>query len=163
EHTTLLTPGQTYTFQCNIGLDVTYGRTMIYSVLIDYDHYGTFGLEEWFQPGGGPVTGETFTDVTIPLNAVLGKTRMRIRTRGSTGPNTASDACSGFASGQGYDFDVTIGYPVVQSTVPPIAGFAYNILTDTAWLNSTYTFVNTSNNDEHTYWDVTGYSPTYNG
>ncbi|MFI5222429.1 MAG: LamG domain-containing protein, partial [Bacteroidia bacterium] len=45
-------------------------------------------------------------------------------------------------------------------TPPPIAGFAYDIQADTAWLNSPYTFVNTSNNASKNYWDITGYSST---
>ncbi|MEI6594925.1 MAG: hypothetical protein WCO28_05130, partial [Bacteroidota bacterium] len=48
-------------------------------------------------------------------------------------------------------------------TVPPTSGFAYNMLIDTAWVNSPYIFVNTSNNSTHSYWDIIGYSPTLNG
>ncbi len=47
--------------------------------------------------------------------------------------------------------------------LPPLAGFAYNIFADTAWLNSPFIFVNTSNNTTRSYWDITGYSPTING
>ena len=44
--------------------------------------------------------------------------------------------------------------------IPPIAGFVYNILTDTVWINSPNIFTNISNNSLHAYWDVTGYCPT---
>ncbi|MEI6509015.1 MAG: hypothetical protein WCO54_11075, partial [Bacteroidota bacterium] len=47
--------------------------------------------------------------------------------------------------------------------IPPIAGYVYNILTDTVWLNSPNIFTNISNNSLHAYWDVTGYCPTANG
>ncbi len=46
---------------------------------------------------------------------------------------------------------------------PPIAGYAYNILTDTVWINSPYIFTNTSNNIANAYWDITGYCPTIAG
>ncbi len=49
------------------------------------------------------------------------------------------------------------------SAIPPLAGFAYNNSTDTAWINSPYIFVNTSNNQSSSYWDIVGYSPTLNG
>ena len=50
-----------------------------------------------------------------------------------------------------------------SNPVPPLAGFAYDIATDTIWINSPYVFVNTSNNTKTSFWDITGYSPTLNG
>ncbi|MEI6595832.1 MAG: hypothetical protein WCO28_09720, partial [Bacteroidota bacterium] len=49
------------------------------------------------------------------------------------------------------------------ATIPPLAGFAYNINFDTAWINNPYIFVNTSNNSKNNYWDIIGYSSTLNG
>ena len=38
--------------------------------------------------------------------------------------------------------------------VPPIANFAYDFGIDTVWVNSPYTFVNTSTNDSANYWVI---------
>ena len=72
------------------------------------------------------------------------------------------DACASVnEDGETVDFDITI--PSTGAQIPPLAGFAYNIAMDTAWTNSPYIFVNTSNNSTHSYWDIIGYSPTLNG
>ncbi|MFN5885802.1 MAG: hypothetical protein ACK445_10715, partial [Bacteroidota bacterium] len=42
--------------------------------------------------------------------------------------------------------------------VPALASFVYNPSIDTAWIQSPYTFVNTSNNLVRSYWDVVSYS-----
>lgn len=39
-------------------------------------------------------------------------------------------------------------------TVPPIANYSYDEGIDTVWLNSPYTFVNTSSGDSVHYWDI---------
>jgi PKD repeat protein len=49
------------------------------------------------------------------------------------------------------------------ASAPPLVGFAYDITTDTVWVNSPYTFVNNSNGIKTAYWDITGYSSTING
>ncbi|MEI6507654.1 MAG: hypothetical protein WCO54_04170, partial [Bacteroidota bacterium] len=49
------------------------------------------------------------------------------------------------------------------ASIPPIAGYVYNVLTDTVWINSPNIFTNVSNNALNSYWDITGYSPTVNG
>jgi len=78
-----------------------------------------------------------------------------------------ASSCSFTYSGQDmnvFNFGVDLSAAVPPGpTVPPTAGYAYNISIDTAWLNNPYIFVNTSTNSMRSYWDIIGYSSTLNG
>ncbi|MFN4994326.1 MAG: immunoglobulin-like domain-containing protein [Bacteroidota bacterium] len=54
--------------------------------------------------------------------------------------------------------DIVQGPPGGGPQVPALASFVYNPSIDTAWIQSPYTFVNTSNNLVRSYWDVVSYS-----
>jgi hypothetical protein len=43
----------------------------------------------------------------------------------------------------------------LKAQVKPNPGFAFDFGVDTVWINSPYTFVNTSSNDQINYWDIT--------
>jgi len=82
-----------------------------------------------------------------------------------TGDNIAWSVAALPSPGSSYPrgFVGSISFIAGAPPTPPLAGFAYSILSDTAWLNSPYIFVNTSNNGINNYWDITGYSSTLNG
>jgi hypothetical protein len=78
------------------------------SVWIDYNNNGSLEASEWTDLGRAITAGSTVTaDLTAPATyagVVLG----RVRTRAAASPNTATDACTAFGSGVGYDFPVLI-------------------------------------------------------
>ncbi len=78
------------------------------SIWVDYNNNGSLEASEWTDLGRTITVGSTATaDLTAPATyagAVLG----RIRTRASASPNTATDACTVFGSGVGYDFPVLL-------------------------------------------------------
>ncbi|MEI6509288.1 MAG: GEVED domain-containing protein, partial [Bacteroidota bacterium] len=170
--TTSVTPGQTYTLTVQgsptkpdgIGVWIDWNRNLDFMDAGDFIYatpgaYGTLG------------TGTIYTmNVTVPANAVPGITRMRVRGNWQNyfgaapgGPFIQSYACGTPPSdwNETEDYNITIlgGGP----SIPPIAGFVYNILTDTVWINCPNIFTNTSNNATNSYWDVLSYSSSING
>jgi hypothetical protein len=102
-NTTLLTPGATY------NVTVTTNGTGSASVWIDFNRDGIYTADEWVQPYGISSSLSTGTvQITIPANASVGATGMRIRSRTSGSANGATDACTVFGSGSTEDFIVTI-------------------------------------------------------
>ena len=97
--TTNVLRGNTYTLSLDASSSIT-------SVWIDYDRSGTFETSEWTQVWTSASTGSV--SITIPSNAKVGATKMRIRSRGSLNPNGSSDACSFFYSGVSQDYTITI-------------------------------------------------------
>ncbi len=112
-NTTTLQPGQTYT------LSVSVNSSAIGSVWFDFNGNQLLETTEWTQLGTS-FTGTASVSITVPSNAVVGTTRMRIRTRGSGNTNGSSDACSSFGSGETEDYDITIGNPVPPPTLGPL-------------------------------------------
>ena len=95
--------------------------TTIGSVWFDWNQSGTFDSTEWKQIN---TTGATATiSFTVPANANLGKTLMRIRSKrtGGTGTNTALNACSSFTTGETEDYLINVIAPV-QCTGTPNSG-----------------------------------------
>jgi PKD repeat protein len=158
-NTTILTPGQTYPFTMGVGPLGPYSGVII-SVWIDYDRSLTLDASEWVQPSTNLTSGTVTVPISIPSNATLGLTRMRVRTRGTGNQNGAGDACLIMGSGATVDFDVTIGFQNNGPVLPPIANFfpgmpsATSPITDTVWLNSPYTLINTSSSASRVYWDI---------
>jgi len=92
------------------------------SVWIDYNQNGIFENSEWQQicttsTANTPVTA----NINIPMNALVGNTGMRIRSRSSAGANDSTSACATFGTGETEDYTVTIlqSVPCIQ---PPNAG-----------------------------------------
>lgn len=104
-YTTTVLRGKTYT------LKYTASNTFdaIASVWIDYDQSYTFDAGEWTQIGTQITAGTTVSiSITIPCNASLGSTRMRVRSRLYTSANGSGNSCSTFGSGEAEDYTITI-------------------------------------------------------
>lgn len=83
-----LTKGNTYP----LSIDVLAGRTEYVGAWIDFDHSGSFEPSEFVMSGTG--NGITISgNIIIPQTALLGLTRMRVRTCRNF-PLTAENACS---------------------------------------------------------------------
>lgn len=81
---------------------------------IDFDHSGSFDSTEFISITDTSILDSvTKTMISIPANASMGKTGMRIRTRAIAGTLTAKDACSQFGSGETEDYVITIDTFVV--------------------------------------------------
>ncbi|MCF8422828.1 MAG: T9SS type A sorting domain-containing protein [Bacteroidia bacterium] len=98
--TTNLTPGQSYVFSINTS------GSAIASVWFDWNKDGLFDASEWYQPFTTGTSGTA--NVTVPLNASGGLTKMRVRTRLSGNQNGASDACLSFGSGEAEDYTINL-------------------------------------------------------
>lgn len=85
----------------------------IISLWIDWNNDGLFDpIAEYYQPTSfvsAASSSTTTIGVFVPCNAVLGETRMRIRTRGAGNPNGSTSACDmSFGSGESEDYTITI-------------------------------------------------------
>ncbi|MFM2360513.1 MAG: hypothetical protein RLY16_2506, partial [Bacteroidota bacterium] len=90
-----------------ISVTVGPGGTEYVNVWIDYDHSGTFDASEHTYIGSG--NGVTISNsITIPVTALTGSTRMRVRLRWFTNL-TSSDACTTYGTGETEDYQVFIG------------------------------------------------------
>jgi len=126
--TTTVTMGSTQNLSVTIGPAGTYTGA-ITSVWIDWNQDGTLSSTEHFYvgPGSGSAGIPAGTTVTVPVNipvtAVPGITRMRIRTRGNANQNLPTDACTNFGSGETEDYNITVvaGTPC---TGTPVTGTA---------------------------------------
>lgn len=102
--TATVQPGQT------IPLTIVNGASSsIISVWIDYNRDGVLAATEWQQVALAAAINATVTiNVTIPLTAQMGLTKMRIRSRLSGNANGAGDACVFMGSGETEDYLVNI-------------------------------------------------------
>jgi|GEM_PF-2624071 len=122
--TTTVTQNQTY------NLSVTTSGTInsIISVWIDYNFNGVYEPTEWQQLAVSNPPGSTATvPVTIPGTSGTGLTGMRIRSRFSGNPNSATSACITFGSGETEDYFITINPftpPACSGTPGPFAAAA---------------------------------------
>lgn len=90
-------------------LSVTSTSTSIISVWIDYDHSGTYDASEWSQVTTQSTANTASTaSITIPTNATLGTTGIRIRTRTYLSANGSTDACTTFTNGITHDYTINI-------------------------------------------------------
>ena len=106
---------------------------------VDWNHNQQFEASE-YQPVdvGGLAPGYYYTaPLTVPANALLGSTRLRLRSRENGSPIAGGDACASFAWGEAEDYTLT----VVPNTTPPLP--TYN----PAPLWSAATNYGTGNND----------------
>lgn len=102
--------GETYQITLKGNTDGTW--TNSFTVFIDWNQDGTFGSDERYevtQTINGS-TGEddiqAVQDITVPTDAMMGETRMRvIKNFGDTG---VQDACAGTSFGQAEDYTVNV-------------------------------------------------------
>ena len=87
-------------------LHTTFSATAIGSVWFDWNQSGTFDSTEWTQittsGSGGTIS------FTVPANALVGKTLMRIRTRSTGSSNGIGDPCTTFFSGETEDYIINV-------------------------------------------------------
>lgn len=108
-------------------------------VWIDYNQNGTFDNSEFTDLGSQPNGDVFFTgNINIPLNAVLGTTRMRVRDRFGDTVLTAADACRLYTYGETEDYQVNISAAPVCTT-PAVGGTASGPAA--GQVDSVYTFV----------------------
>lgn len=104
--TTNVAPGQTYTLSISSAVDAVYTTGGIVSVWFDWNRNGVFEATEWYQPYTTGFSGSV--SVTVPLNASMGLTKMRVRSRGAGNINGATDACTAMGSGETEDYSINI-------------------------------------------------------
>ncbi|GAA4361655.1 hypothetical protein GCM10023185_28870 [Hymenobacter saemangeumensis] len=90
-------------------LSVTSELNNIVSVWVDWNQNGTLEASEWLQVTTSSTDGVPATiALPVPVSALAGPTRMRIRTRAAGSTNGAVDACTSFASGETEDYTITV-------------------------------------------------------
>jgi hypothetical protein len=99
--------------QAGITLPISVSTTSIsvtsfFMVWIDYDHSGTFDSSEHTLVGFIRGSGTMTTNISIPVNAVIGITGMRIRSKFNSPALTGADACTAFSSSETEDYQVNI-------------------------------------------------------
>jgi len=104
--TTNVAPGQTYTLSISSLTDAVYTTGAIVSVWFDWNRNGVFEATEWYQPFISGFSGSV--QVTVPVNASMGLTKMRVRSRGAGNINGATDACTAMGSGETEDYSINI-------------------------------------------------------
>jgi hypothetical protein len=144
--TTNVQPGQT------LPLTIVNGTSAaIISVWIDYNRDGQLAASEWQQVALAAAIGATVTiNVTIPANAQMGLTKMRIRSRLSGNPNGSGDACTSLGSGETEDYLVNIQS---QPTVPYT--YSWNSTPVVNTMNGTTIATNTTAAQTTQSWTIT--------
>jgi len=89
-------------------INVTTSNNDIVSVWIDYDHNGTFDASEWTLVTSSSNSTVATASIYIPTTALLGSTRLRVRTRSAGTANFSTDACTNFSSGCTEDYVIII-------------------------------------------------------
>ncbi len=107
--TTTLTQGTSYP------IAITAAVAADVSVWIDYNQNGTFDASEWVQVVANATTGTV--SIIPPFTAIVGTTRMRVRSRTPFTGNTATEACTTFLSGDTEDYTISIASGVVCTAV----------------------------------------------
>lgn len=85
------------------------GAAEIFGAWIDFNQNSTFDANEFYNSGNAiNANANDSVTITIPCNAKLGYTRMRIRSRSSAGTLTSGDPCTQFGSGEAEDYTILI-------------------------------------------------------
>jgi GEVED domain len=82
---------------------------------IDYNQNGNFEASEFTAIGNNAAGGTITNNINIPVTALTGTTRMRVRVRFATALGTG-DACLGYTFGETEDYNVNI-QPCVPITI----------------------------------------------
>jgi autotransporter-associated beta strand protein len=106
--TTTFYPGTNYP------ITVTTGASAIVSVWVDFNKNSIFEASEWVQVYTTGTTGTA--TISVPPGALLGATRMRVRSRAAGNTNGSGNACTQFASGETEDYIIVIcANPTISS------------------------------------------------
>ena len=110
----------------SIPVGVTNNGDGIVSVWIDFNANGVFEASEWTQPYITGANATAIVNIAVPVTAVLGVTKMRVRVRFTGNANGATDGCPSGGSGEAEDYFVNIVAPTTCTTVnvTPAAGVA---------------------------------------
>ncbi len=116
--TATLLQGQTYAFKIT-------SVAPVISIWIDYNHNFLYEATEWSKPdstaakyyNSNNISFVYSVYVTVPENAIIGQTGMRVRSRGGI-PNGPTNACTFMGSGESEDYTITIAAGVNCITVP---------------------------------------------
>jgi len=138
-------------------ISVTVNANRLISCWIDYNQNGTFETTEYSTIATNAQANVAATStLTIPSSALLGETRMRIRSRNVTGTITSADACTQFGSGETEDYTITIGAAL---QLPPVANFGADSLTIVMGTNVDFNDLST-NTPTSWNWTFTGGVPS---
>ena len=106
-------PGRSYSMSVAANLS---GESV--SAWADWNQDGVFSSSEYTQLSSYTTAYSVATaSVYVPSGAALGSTRLRVRTRVSTSPNGAVDACTPFGSGETRDYTISVGCSLAAPTV----------------------------------------------
>jgi hypothetical protein len=141
-------------------ISVTSSSSSIMSVWIDYDQSGTFDTSSTANQAAT-------NSITVPANALLGQTGMRIRTRLTGNQNGSGDACLAMGSGMAHDYVVTIDTLAPCSGTPTAGtvftqkdsicpGVNFNLSVAGGSFGSGQTFQWQSSSDGTTWTDING-------
>jgi PKD repeat protein len=137
--------------------NVTTTTSSIISVWIDYNHDGTFATNEWTQVTLASTANVASTvNITIPTSALIGPTRMRVRSRNTGAINGAANACTLFGIGETEDYTITI---VNNSSIAPVANFTASATTIQVGQSVSFTDAST-NNPTSWSWIFAGGTPS---
>ena len=128
--TTNVAPGQTYTFSIATPASGGYASA-ITSVWFDWNRDGVFDASEWYQPYVDGNAGSL--PITVPANAAMGLTKMRVRSRGAFNQNGANDAWLNMGSGETEDYSINVASASASS-------FAWKEGATTLGTNSTLSY-----------------------
>ncbi|MEA2105600.1 MAG: GEVED domain-containing protein, partial [Bacteroidota bacterium] len=111
-----VTPGSSQTIYISCGF-ASSSYTEYWHVWIDWDHSGTFDTDERMVYGSSSSSGTLSATFTVPSDALLGTTRMRVTMK----YNAAATACETFSYGEVEDYTVN----VFEAGSSAIASYTY--------------------------------------
>ncbi|MBI5219969.1 MAG: T9SS type A sorting domain-containing protein [Bacteroidia bacterium] len=146
----------TLTIGANYDFKIITSNYDIISMWIDYNHNGTFDSLEWKLITLSSVANSpTLTNFTVPVTALTGATKLRIRTAYQGTVMEAINACTYLGSGITEDYIITLAAPLT-----PVAGFEANLTTPI--VDQVVSFTDTSLNYPSTWqWQITPGTHTY--
>ncbi len=149
---TNLSAGLTYTFSTTVGECNGNSWSAMAAVYMDFNNNGSFsdpGENVYLSPYGPiTVTGTTFTTlITIPANAALGTTRMRV----VAVENSAVSECGTFTWGETEDYCITITAPTPCAGAPAANSAVANATAVCSGGSSTLTAANSYTTGGLTY------------
>jgi hypothetical protein len=133
-------------------ITVNTNGSSILSVWVDFNQNGVFEASEHTQIATSSTANQAVTvSFTVPANATLGLTGLRVRSRGTGNANGPTDACTTMGGGETKDFVVTIG---AAPSCAPAAGLAAGNITTTG---ATLSFTTPTNGTATNY--IVQYGP----
>jgi len=106
---TTLTRGQTYTLTIKVDDPQGNFSGAIASVWIDWYQTYKYNSTDWRQIGTDIAKNtSTSINITVPRDASIGQTGMRIRTRGRGNQNGSANSCTNMGSGDTQDYPINI-------------------------------------------------------